>query len=93
MKSLKIAGNKRETKGSKESKNLRKEGKVPGIIYGGKGENLLVTFVEAELRKILSQKPEILEVEVDKGVEKVRIREIQMDTFAEHILHLDLQRA
>jgi large subunit ribosomal protein L25 len=85
----------REKLGSAESRRLRKEGLVPGVLYGN-GEPISISIAERELRRALtgaSGLHSILDVEIDgKGETHASIlKEYQVDPVRGGVTHVDLQ--
>jgi large subunit ribosomal protein L25 len=85
----------RERLGSAESRRLRKEGIVPGVLYGN-GEPIAICIEERELRRALTGKSglhAILDVEIDgKGSSHASIlKEYQVDPVRGGVTHVDLQ--
>jgi large subunit ribosomal protein L25 len=85
----------RERLGSAESRRLRKEGLVPGVLYGN-GEPVAISVAERELRRALTGAGglhAILDVEIDgKGNAHASIlKEYQVDPVRGLVTHVDLQ--
>ncbi|MFL5916695.1 MAG: 50S ribosomal protein L25 [Gaiellaceae bacterium] len=85
----------RERLGSAESRRMRKEGLVPGVLYGN-GEPVAITIAERELRRALTGAGglhSILDVEIDgKGETRASIlKEYQVDPVRGGVTHVDLQ--
>jgi large subunit ribosomal protein L25 len=85
----------RTATGKGAARSLRREGKVPGVIYGHGREAEAVTIDKSALNKMLfgiSAGTTILDVAVDgRAPVKALIREIQRDSLRPaEILHLDL---
>jgi large subunit ribosomal protein L25 len=85
----------RERLGSAESRRLRKEGLVPGVLYGS-GEPVAICIAERELRRALTGAAglhSILDVEIDgKGQTHASIlKEYQVDPVRGGVTHVDLQ--
>jgi large subunit ribosomal protein L25 len=85
----------RESLGSAESRRLRKEGLVPGVLYGS-GEPVAICIAERELRRALTGAAglhSILDVEIDgKGQTHASIlKEYQVDPVRGGVTHVDLQ--
>ena len=85
----------RATRGKGAARSLRREGKVPGVIYGHGRDAEAVTVDTSALTKMLvgiSAGTTILDVTVDgRAPVKALIREIQRDSIRPaQILHLDL---
>ncbi|HKD93671.1 MAG TPA: 50S ribosomal protein L25 [Gaiellaceae bacterium] len=91
----KLVVTQRETRGSAESRRLRKEGLIPGVLYGN-GEPVAICVEERELRRALTGAAglhSILDVEVDgKGQAHASIlKEYQVHPVRGGITHVDLQ--
>jgi large subunit ribosomal protein L25 len=85
----------RTTTGKGAARSLRRDGKVPGVIYGHGREAEAVTIDKSALHKMLfgiSAGTTILDVAVDgRAPVKALIREIQRDSLRPaEIIHLDL---
>jgi large subunit ribosomal protein L25 len=85
----------RERLGSAESRRLRREGLVPGVLYGN-GEPVAICIAERELRRALTGAAglhSILDVEIDgKGETHASIlKEYQVDPVRGGVTHVDLQ--
>ena len=76
----------------KKVKNLRKEGFIPGHVYGKKTETEHVTVKALEFLKVLAEAGETGLVDLKIGEEKVRpvlIRGMQHDPVRGGLLHID----
>ncbi len=85
----------RSTKGKGAARSLRRQGKVPGVIYGHNREPEALAIDTAALNKMLigvSAGTTVFDVVVDgRPAVKALIREIQRDSVRPaEILHLDL---
>ena len=85
----------REHLGSRETRRLRKEGIVPGVLYGT-GEPVAIAVAERELRRALTGSGglhSILDVEID-GHGKTHpsiLKDYQLDNVRGGVTHVDLQ--
>ena len=85
----------RERLGTRETKRLRREGQIPGVLYG-RGTPIAFSVPERELRRALTGSAglhSILDVQVDGG-EKAHasiLKEYQVDPIRGHMTHVDLQ--
>jgi large subunit ribosomal protein L25 len=85
----------RESLGSAEVRRMRKQGLVPGVLYGN-GEPVAISIAERELRRALTGGGglhAILDVEIDgKGETHASIlKEYQVDPVRGGVTHVDLQ--
>lgn len=89
MKSLKISGQKRESLGKKDSKKLREQGLVPGVLYG-KNEVIHLTISFSDLRSfVYTPSVYLIDLSVDGTEYKALIQDIQWHPVEEEILHID----
>jgi len=84
----------RDRLGTRETKRLRREGLIPGVLYG-RGKPVAFSVSERELRRALTGSAglhSILDVEID-GAEKTHasiLKEYQVDRIRGTITHVDL---
>ena len=85
----------RNLPGSSNSKKLRRNGKVPGVVYGA-GKDVL--NIELEHNSIMlaldveSFHSSILDLEIEGKKEKVLLRDFQVHPYKQKITHIDFQR-
>ncbi len=85
----------REDQGKGASRRLRREGKVPAIIYGGGRAPRPLAFDQNKLLKELENESfysSILNVKVGNKSQAVILKDLQRHPAKRQILHLDLQR-
>ena len=86
-----LAVQERPERGSRSNRRLRRDGLVPGVIYGG-GENQNFAFkVDAlALRKLLSEGAALLDLEIDGGrTRPVIVKDQQNHPVRDEIIHID----
>jgi large subunit ribosomal protein L25 len=90
MKTVSLSGSSRENVGSKDAKILRKEGRVPGVLYGN-GGNMHFHVKETELNKLVFT-PDVnfIGIELDGKEYKAIFKEIQFHPVTDRIVHIDL---
>jgi large subunit ribosomal protein L25 len=86
----------REDKGKKAAKQMRREGKIPGVLYGHGFDSLLITIDERAFKTLLRHEGPHgllnLKVEGMKGGEHtVVVKEMQRHPLKDNILHIDFQ--
>jgi large subunit ribosomal protein L25 len=83
----------REPAGSRATRRLRREGKVPGIVYGG-GEDPVAFEVDArELRLALAHAGAVLDLSIGGGkTTPVVMKELSRHPVSGDTLHIDLLR-
>ena len=75
-----INAEKREKKGTSSSRNIRRDGFVPGIIYGAGKEEQTISLRKHEVAKNLEQDAfysQVLDISLDGKKEQVILRDIQ----------------
>ena len=87
---LKIAS--REVGHSRSTRRLRREGNVPGVLYGLDRENLAFTVDALELRHALAETGAVLELDLDGAKTNAVVKEHQVHPVRGEITHLDLVR-
>ncbi len=89
MKTLEIKGSLRQDLGKKESKDLRKQGIVPCVIYGGE-KNLHFSAHENQFKKLVYT-PDVflVKLEVDGQAFDAVMQEIQFHPVTDSIIHID----
>lgn len=92
-----FAAEKRARGGRGPARALRREGKIPAIVYGGKEEPLMLAVAAKEIKRQLSTNPRFFSslFELDLGGETIRVlpREAQLHPVSDDPLHLDFIRA
>jgi large subunit ribosomal protein L25 len=82
----------REAAHSRANRRLRREGRVPGVLYGH-GDAPRAFHVDArELRLALAARGAILELDVDGQREPVVLKDVQLDPVRGETRHVDLLR-
>ena len=85
----------RDAKGTGASRRLRHEGKVPGVLYGGKGDAKSIELNAKDLYMQFKHEAfhaSILTLNLDGKKESVLLRDYQMHPVRNNIQHIDLQR-
>lgn len=83
----------REERGSAAVRRLRKQGFVPGVVYGGGVDPVAISVAERELRQALTSHHglnAILDVQVDGETKPVILKEYQRDPLTGRVAHIDL---
>jgi len=93
---IKLQVKDRESRGSRDSRRLRRDGFVPGVLYGAKTKAHPFCVEERELRRVLSGGGGlhvILDVELEgqKSTHPSVLKAYQQDPIKGRLLHIDLQ--
>ena len=85
----------REEQGKGASRRLRRAGRVPAILYGGKREPRALTVDQTKLQLALSNErfySSIITLKVGDQSQPAILRDIQRHPWRNQIVHLDMQR-
>jgi large subunit ribosomal protein L25 len=83
----------RAPEGSRSARRLRREGLVPGVIYGGGDEPQHFAVDARTLRNTLAHAGQVIEVTVDGGANaNVLIKDVQRHPVRGEAVHVDLLR-
>ena len=80
----------REERGSRAARRLRRSGSVPGVVYGIGGEALPFKTDGLRLRAVLAEGHALFDIEYDSDRQPVIVKEQQKDPVRGHVVHLDL---
>jgi large subunit ribosomal protein L25 len=92
---IEIKAEPRKLQGTGASRRLRREEKVPGILYGGGKDATPIELDHKDLFFKLKQEAfhaSILDMEVAGEKSQVLLRDYQMHPFRQRVLHADFQR-
>jgi large subunit ribosomal protein L25 len=86
----------RDTFGKNEARRTRRDGKVPGVLYGGAGNGATPISVEPKaLLKILHSESGVntlISLKLGGAASKVLVKEYQLDPVTHQVLHADFYR-
>ncbi len=83
----------RETSNSRATRRLRREGYVPGVVYGGEGDSVPFRVEARRLRLALGQGGAVLDLSLDgEDSTPVVVKDEQRDPVRGRLVHLDLLR-
>lgn len=89
MKTVSLSGSRRANVGKKDASAIRKSGKVPCVIYGGK-EQVHFTCSELELGKIVwSPDAHEVKLNIDGKEHRSFIQDIQFHPVNDRLVHVD----
>lgn len=92
MDTFKIGAERRQEKGPKAARRMRREGVVPGVLYGH-GDNTPIAIREFDLMKLLvTPHVYLVELELDGKAEKVLVQEVQYHPVSDRPVHIDFYR-
>lgn len=85
----------REEASSNDAKAIRKEGGVPGILYGSEEDPIKIKLLSKDLRKALEQPSifsQIINLKGSDNTFKVLLKDIQLNPASDQPIHVDFQR-
>ncbi len=93
METIQIHGVKRENFGKKGSKDVRRNGLIPAIVYGGQEEAVHFALDEKELKPLLyTPNSYIVELDIDGTKQLAVLREVQFHPVKDNPIHIDFFR-
>jgi large subunit ribosomal protein L25 len=96
MAEIVVSATDRNDRGKNAARRLRRQGLVPGIVYGGKGGNIAVAVDPKALQKVLRSEAgrnAILKLDIaGKGATNAILKGWQVDPIKETFLHVDFYR-
>jgi len=95
METFEIIAEPREDMGKGASRRLRRDGKVPGVVYGANKDAASIMVSQNEIMHHLEDEAfysHILTLQVGKTKEKVVLKNLQRHPYKPVVLHLDLLR-
>lgn len=95
MNEFELVAEKREDVGKGASRRLRRDGKLPGIVYGTDKEPVMITLPHNDVMHNLEHEAfysQILTLNLGKDKEKVVLKDLQRHPYKRLLLHIDLLR-
>ena len=85
----------RDAEGKSSSRQLRRAGSVPAVIYGGEKDPIRISILEKDIAKaaeIPGFATQILNINISGEEQNVILKELQRHPATQRVLHADLQR-
>lgn len=82
----------RESTGTGKSAKLRKDGKMPAVVYGHKKDPVSIAVNAHEFARALHHGHRIFEVDLGGTTETLLVKEAQYDHLGKDMIHVDLVR-
>ncbi len=92
MSEVVLSAEKRISKGKSVARRLRREGKVPGVMYGAKNEPTSITLDTLDLERLLRKDHSIINVKVDGDDQNAVIKDVQNHPVSGDVTHIDFMR-
>ena len=87
-----VEARKRDEKGKRGVSRLRRQGVVPGVIYGMGGPTEMISVAEERLRELISSRSRMVDVKLGADAHPAILKEIQYDHLGSDIYHVDFER-
>src|SRR5688500_5016480 len=94
MATARLSATPRDNAGKGAARSLRREGRVPAVIYGHGREPQSLSIATRELERLIGSvaaASTVIELDLDGRTSRTLIREIQRHPFKRTILHVDFQ--
>lgn len=93
MKSIQIKGQKRDAFGKKSTKDIRREDRIPVILYGGEAEPVHFSVEARDIKNIIyTPNSYIVEFDIDGAKEIGVLRDVQYHPVKDYPMHMDFFR-
>jgi large subunit ribosomal protein L25 len=90
--STKLSISSREVSNSRSTRRLRRQGQVPGVLYGGGDDAVPFTVDERELRHALAGRGAVVELELGGEATPAVLKDAQRHPVRGHTMHVDFLR-
>lgn len=91
--STQLKAQKRETVGTRQSRKLRTQGRIPASLQAvGEAPHIDISVDEADFMAARRHHEHVYELDIAGGHETALIRELTWDVFGEKILHVEFRR-
>ena len=96
MSELTIEVRRREATGTNANRRLRREGELPGVLYGGGKDSVSIQLDRATLHRLMKEGGEnavfLLKLTGTKDSRHAMVRDMDVDPISRQIRHVDFQR-
>ena len=95
MNEFEVVARPRADLGTNASRRLRREGRIPAILYGGGRDPIPLSLEENRIRKQIENEAfaaHVLTVKVDDEESQAVLKSVHRDPATERVLHMDFQR-
>jgi large subunit ribosomal protein L25 len=91
-KTLALEAKPREHTGSRAAARVRKEGRIPAIVYGHKQEPVAISLDGHDFVEGLHHGHRLMDVKIGGKTQKMLVKDLQYDHLGRDIVHVDLMR-
>ncbi len=90
--STKLSISSRDVSNSRSTRRLRRQGQVPGVLYGGGDDAVPFAVDERELRHALAARGAVIELELGGDATPAVLKDAQRHPVRGHTMHVDFLR-
>ena len=90
-----LKATKRVSASTGQINKLRSSGSIPGVLYGGKKDNLNISLKKLHLQDLIKAgtfMSKVVDLEIDGSSEKVLPRDVAYDPVSDEPIHIDFMR-
>ncbi len=87
-----LEAQKRDQQGTRSSRRLRRDDRLPAVVYGHGQENMNVTLPLKKTLDNLQRGVHLFNLNLDGATESVLVKDVQYNYLGDDILHVDLFR-
>jgi len=91
-KTLLLEAQVRENTGSSAAKKVRKQGRVPAIVYGHKQDPVAISLDAHDFAEGLHHGHRLMDIKIEGQTQKMMLKDLQYDYLGRDIVHADLMR-
>jgi len=91
-KTLVLEAEVREQTGSRAAAKVRKQGRIPAVVYGHKQEPVAISLDSHDFVEGLHHGHRLMDIKVGGKVQKMIIKDLQYDYLGREVAHVDLMR-
>jgi large subunit ribosomal protein L25 len=91
-KTLVLKAELRERSGRKAVRKIRRQGRIPAVVYGHKEEPIAVALDAHDFVEGLHHGHRLMDIQIGRKKEKMIVKELQYDHLGKNVIHADLMR-
>lgn len=78
--------------GTAEARRLRRQGRLPAVLYGHNQPTVHLSLDLAQLKAVLQHGQRVVDLNINGQMEKALIKEVQHGALGDRLMHVDLAR-
>ena len=91
-KTLSLKAEVREHTGSRAASQVRRQGRIPAIVYGHKQEPMAISLDAHDFVEALHHGIRLMDIKIGRRSEKAIVKDLQYDHLGRKVIHADLVR-